>query len=151
MLMHVLFNKNTTLFINKAIFAFLMTQVLPFISKQFNGLIWRMEIDEISDTIYLEIRKAEDKLVSFAAVDLILGNTKFENITTPERWLTGIEAAFNNVLLLHGYQGENAPVHRGITGIAAEGSVLWSNYSLAFDHLSINGPITSRRILTAAS
>lgn len=119
-----------------------MTQVLPFISKQFNGLIWRMEIDEISDTIYLEIRKTEDKLVSFAAVDLASGQTNFENLTLPERWLAGIEAAYNNVLLLHGYQGQNAPVHRGLTAIAADGSILWSNYSIAFDHLTINGPVT---------
>jgi uncharacterized protein (UPF0248 family) len=137
-----LFNKVATLFINKGIFVFLMTQLLPLISKQFNGLIWRMEIDEISDTIYLEIRKTEDKLVSFAALDLNSGQTKFENVTLPERWLTGIEAAYSNVLLLHGYQGQNAPVHRGLTAIAEDGSVLWSNYSIAFDHLSVNGPIT---------
>lgn len=137
-----MFNKNTTLFINKGIFVFLMTQLLPIINKQFTGLIWRMEIDEISDTIYLEIRKAEDKLVSFAAVDLTSGQTKFENVILPERWLVGIETAYNNVLLLHGYQGQNAPVHRGITAIAGDGSVLWSNYSIAFDHLSVNGPIT---------
>jgi hypothetical protein len=140
--MLVLFNKNVTLFVIKAIFAFHMTQGLPSISKQFNGLIWRMEIDEVSNTIYLEIRKTEDKLVSFAAVDLISGTTKFEDITMPERWLTGIEAAYNNVLLLHGYQGQNAPVHRGITALGTNGAVLWSNYSIAFDHLSINGPIT---------
>ncbi|MFD0749558.1 DUF4905 domain-containing protein [Mucilaginibacter calamicampi] len=119
-----------------------MTQLLPFISKQFNGIIWRMEIDEIGDTIYLEVRKTEDKLVSFAAVDLLSGQTNFEDITLPERWLAGIEAAYNNILLLHGYQGQNAPVHRGLTALAEDGSVLWSNYSIVFDHLSINGPVT---------
>jgi hypothetical protein len=118
-----------------------MIQILPYISKQFNGHIWRMEIDELSDTIYLEIRKIEDKLVSFAAVDLKSGITKFENVTLPERWLAGIEAAYDEVLLLHGYQGQNAPVHRGVTAIAGDGSVIWSNYSIAFDHLSKNGPI----------
>jgi len=119
-----------------------MTQLLPSISKQFNGIIWRMEIDEISDTIYLEIRKAEDKLVSFSAVDLTSGQTKFEDINLPERWLAGIEAAYSNVLLVHGYQGQNAPIHRGLTAIANDGRVLWSNYSIAFDHLSVNGPVT---------
>jgi len=137
-----LFNKNTTLFVINGIFVFVMTQGLPFISKQFKGHIWRMDIDEMSDTIYLEIRAGENKLVSFAAVDLASGITKFEDVMLPERWLSGIETAFNNVLLLHGYQAENAPVHRGLTAIAADGSVLWSNYGLAFDHLSINGPIT---------
>ncbi|WP_457127671.1 DUF4905 domain-containing protein [Mucilaginibacter sp. HD30] len=118
-----------------------MTQFSPFISKQFRGIIWRMEIDEISDTIYLEIRKAEDKLVTFAAVDLISGHTKFENIILPERWLTGIEAAYNNVLLVHGYLGQNAPVHRGLTALDENGSAIWSNYSIALDRLSVNGPI----------
>ena len=137
-----MFNKNAAVFIYNGIFVFVMTQLLPFISKKFNGLIWRIEIDELSDTIYLEIRKTEDKLVSFAALELKSGQTKFENATLPERWLAGIEAAYNNVLLLHGYQGQNAPIHRGITAIAADGSIKWSNYSIAFDHLSINGPIT---------
>ncbi len=140
--MRVLFNKCSALFINKSIFVLLMTQNLPFFSKQFNGIIWRMEIDEGTDIVYLEIRHPEDKLVTFAAVNLASEVTQFENITTPERWLTGIESAFGGVLLLHGYQGENAPVHKGLTAIGTNGKILWSNYSLSFDHLTINGPVT---------
>ena len=140
--MRVLFNKSTTLFINKGIFAFFMTQYLPSFSKQFSGQIWRMEIDEQNSLIYLEIRNAAAKVVSFAAVDLASGETKFDNLTLPERWLTGIEAAYNGVLLLHGYQSQNAPVHKGLTAIGRDGSVIWSDYSLTLDHLSINGPVT---------
>ncbi|MES2809405.1 MAG: DUF4905 domain-containing protein, partial [Bacteroidota bacterium] len=123
-----------------SIFVAFMTMLLPIISKQLNGTIWRLEIDGLSDTVFLEVRTA-DRQVSFTSVSLQTGHVNFNEYTTPERWLTGIEAAYNNVLLLHHYQAENSPVHKGITAIDSMGQVLWSNYSYAFDHLSVNGPV----------
>jgi hypothetical protein len=117
-----------------------MTMLLPFINEQLTGVIWRMEIDSLSDTLFLEIRTT-DKQVSFTSVDLTSGKTNFTEYTSPDRWLTGIEAAYNNVLLLHNYQSENTPVHKGVTAINTKGEVIWSNYTYAFDHLSVNGPI----------
>ncbi len=119
-----------------------MTQLLPSISKAFDGQIWRIEIDEETDTIYLEVRRTEDKVVSFAAINQNTGNVLFENLSVPERWLTGIETAFNGVLLLHGYQSQNSPLHRGITAVNSKGEELWSNYAITFDYLSVNGPVT---------
>lgn len=119
-----------------------MTQLLPSISKAFNGQIWRIEIAEVTDTIYVEVRRIEDKSVSFSALSLQAGSLLFENVSTQERWLTGIEAAFDGVLLLHGYQSQNSPVHRGITAINSKGEEVWSNYAITFDHLSINGLVT---------
>lgn len=117
-----------------------MTMLLSSISKQLNGVIWRMEIDSLSDTIFLETRTT-DKQVSFTSVGLETGNTNFENYTTPERWLTGIEAAHDGFLLLHNYQSENTPVHKGITAINSKAQTAWSNYAYGFDHLTINGPV----------
>jgi len=112
------------------------------ISKQFKGTIWRMEIDALRDIIFLEIRNNEDRRVTFTAINLITAKTYFDNLTTPERWLTGMEAAYNGVLLLHNYQSETGPTHKGISAIdAVSGDILWSNYTIAFDHLSVNGPV----------
>ncbi|WP_259069775.1 DUF4905 domain-containing protein [Mucilaginibacter sp. X4EP1] len=112
------------------------------ISKKFNGIIWRIEIDEITNTLFIEIRNNEDRNVFFAAINLKTADVYFEEFTTPEKWLTGIEAAFNNVLLLHYYQSETGPVHKGLLAIdALTSEILWSNYNFAFDHLSVNGPI----------
>ena len=72
--------------------------------EQFNGDIWRMEIDELTDTLCLEIRDHSDKKVYFATIDLVTGHTLTKEFATPERWLTGIEAAWNGVMLLHFYQ-----------------------------------------------
>ncbi|MDB5116359.1 MAG: hypothetical protein JWQ79_1851 [Mucilaginibacter sp.] len=118
-----------------------MTMILPFINKRLNGVIWRMEIDSLSDTIFLEIRDSADKKVSFTSIDLLSGKTNFTNISTPERWLTGMEAGYDGMLLLHHYQSEKAPVHKGVIAVNINGEIAWSNYTYAFDHLSVNGPI----------
>jgi hypothetical protein len=117
-----------------------MIMLLPFINEQLNGVIWRMEIDSLSYTIFLEIRTA-DKQVSFTSVDLIKGKVNFKDYTTPERWLTGIEAVYDGMLLLHSYQSENSPAHKGVTAVDSNGQVSWSNYNYTFDHLTVNGPI----------
>jgi len=112
------------------------------ISEQFNGAIWRMEIDEISDTLFVEVRDGDEKKVRFGAVSLSTGQVYFKDLQTSERWLTGIEAAYDGVLLLHNYQTEAGPAHKGLEAIdAITGKTLWSNYNYAFDHLSVNGPI----------
>lgn len=101
-----------------------------------------MEIDELTETIFVEIRDSEEKKVSFGAVNLSSGKTLFNDLTTAERWLTGIEAAYDGVLLLHFYQSETGPVHKGLLAVdAITGKTLWSDYAYSFDHLSVNGPV----------
>jgi hypothetical protein len=46
------------------------------------------------------------------------------------------------VLLVHNYQSENGPAHKGLLAIdGVSGQTLWSNYTLAFDHLCVNGSV----------
>lgn len=119
-----------------------MTVLFPIINKIYHAAIWRMEIDNSTQTIFLEIRDHTDKQVSFSALSLQTGEVYFENLTTPERWLTGIEAVYDGVLLLHNYQSETGPVHKGLTAIEATSAQnLWSNFTLGFEQLSINGAI----------
>ncbi len=116
--------------------------LLPHINEQFAGEIWRMEIDGLSNTLFIEVRNNEDKTVHFGSIDLISGKVYFKGLTTPERWLTGIEAGYDGVLLIHYYQSETGPTHKGLLAIDAfNGKTLWSNYSFALDHLTISGPV----------
>ncbi|QXV64330.1 DUF4905 domain-containing protein [Mucilaginibacter sp. 21P] len=118
-----------------------MTLLQPFISHLFEGHIWRMEIDEGNNVLALEIRNELDKQVSFASFDLQNGQCYFSNFTLPERWLTGIEAAYSGVILLHYYKHQSSPEHKGLIAIDAKtGKERWANYSLIFDHLTTNGP-----------
>jgi len=110
--------------------------------EQFTGDIWRMEIDELSDTLFLETRDHTDKKVQFGAINLPAGNILFKDLGIPERWLTGIEAAYDDVLLLHFYQTETGPAHKGLMAIDAQtGETIWTDYALSFDYLSEKGPV----------
>jgi hypothetical protein len=114
-----------------------------YISHQFKSAVWRLEIDSLSDTIFIETREPADKKVSFSSISLDSGEVYFENLQTEERWLTGIEAAYDGVLLLHNYQSEAGPTHKGLIAVDAfTGKILWSDFNSAFDFLSINGPLT---------
>ena len=112
------------------------------INHRFTGAIWRLEIDELSDTIFIEVRDDSEKQVSFSSISLNTGRINFNELITPERWLTGIETVYDGVMLLHNYQSASGPAHKGLVAIdGAGGETLWSNYTCAFDHLSTNGPI----------
>lgn len=119
-----------------------MTKLLPFIDEELNGIIWRIEIDTFSNILFLEVRNAENKEVSFASIDLTSGNINFKQFILPERWLTGLESVYKGILLLHHYQSATSPVHKGIVAVnGQDATMVWSNYTYAFDSLSANGPI----------
>jgi hypothetical protein len=114
----------------------------PFISHQFSSPVWRLEIDSQSDTIVAEIREQSEKKVHFTSISLTTGQVYFDGLQTEERWLTGIEAAYDGMLLLHTYQSDSGPVHKGLIALDVfTGKTLWSNFNLSFDYLSINGPV----------
>lgn len=119
-----------------------MSGYQPYISEQFAGVIWRLEIDELSDIICIETRDEEAKQVNFASISLKSGEVYFRDLATEERWLTGIETVYDGVLLLHNYLSQNGPLHKGLIAVdAITGETLWSNYTLAFETLTNEGPI----------
>jgi hypothetical protein len=119
-----------------------MTMLQPLISKTFASTVWRLQIDQKTGIMAIELRNETDKQTSFASFNLSTGEVYFDNLLMPERWLTGIEAAYNGVILLHYYKHESSPEHKTIIAVDAKTAAeLWSNYSLAFDHLSVNGPV----------
>ena len=120
----------------------LLKTLQPHINYQFASAVWRLEIDALTNTLFAEIRDSDDKRVSFSAIDLGTGEVYFDDLQTEERWLTGIETACDGILLLHNYQSESGPVHKGLVAIDSKtGKTIWSNYTHAFNHLSINGPV----------
>lgn len=113
----------------------------PFIDHQFKSLVWRFEIDSISDNILVETRDASSKRVYFSSISLETGKANFEDIQTDERWLTGLEAAYDGVLLLHNYQSDAGPAHKGIIAVnETSGEILWRDFNSAYNQLTVNGP-----------
>jgi hypothetical protein len=114
----------------------------PFINHQFSSTVWRFDIDSQRDVLLIEIRDPSEKKVHFSSISLESGQVHFDDLETEERWLTGIEAVYDGVLLLHTYQSESGPAHKGLIALDVfTGKTLWSNFNLSFDYLSINGPV----------
>lgn len=113
----------------------------PFIDQQFKSPVWRLEIDSVTHTLLLELRDTTDKKVYFSSIDLKSGKINFDELHTEERWLTGIEATYDGVLLLNNFQSDSGPAHKGLVAInSTTGNTLWRDFNSAFDHLTINGP-----------
>ena len=124
------------------IFVHILKTLQPHINYQFKSTVWRLEIDSVTDTLFAEIRDSGDKRVTFSAINLTTGEVYFDNLQTEERWMTGIETADNGILLLHNYQSENGPAHRGLIAIDGKtGKTIWASYTHAFDHSTKNGPV----------
>ncbi len=101
-----------------------------------------MEADPLADLLFAEIRSEKNKQVSFASFDLKSGRINFDNLLSDERWLAGIETAYNGVLLLHNYQSARSPEHKGLIAFdGITGKALWQNYNQSFNHLTMNGPV----------
>ncbi|MCJ8209630.1 DUF4905 domain-containing protein [Mucilaginibacter sp. RS28] len=104
------------------------------IAVNFSSPIWRMQIDESEDLLFVEVRNTAEKQVSFSGLDLKTGAITFKDLVMPERWLTGMEAATGGVLLLHGFQSEKLPLHKGLTALDGRtGEILWADYNLNYD------------------
>jgi len=119
-----------------------MTLLTPYIQQQFEGQIWKMLIDPVKGLLFVESRDTDNRQVSFSGFDMDTGKKTFADLITYEKWLTGMEGCFDGILFLHGYESAQSPVHKGITPVDGfTGKSIWSNYTYAIQHISINGPI----------
>ncbi len=111
------------------------------IAEHFTAPVWRMEIDSVRDILFAELRDMSSRQVSFAAINLQTAETYYKNFQADESWLTGIEAAYDGVLLLHYYEKQNSPAHKGLAAYdGATHQLLWNNFNYGFEQLTINGP-----------
>jgi len=116
--------------------------LVPFIDVNFTGQIWKFVLDQSADLLFAELRESEERKVSFASLDLNTGAVNFNDLTLPEKWLSGLQGSFNGTLFLHGYLSAQSPIHKGIIAFDGDtGTELWSNYASAISNITINGPV----------
>ena len=119
-----------------------MTEIKLCIAEHFDAPVWRLEVDGLTDTLFAEIRDVTHRQVDFAAINLRNAETNFKSFKTDETWLTGMESSYDGVLLIHFFETQNGPAHKGLAAIdGTNGQLLWSNFNYGFDHLSSSGPV----------
>lgn len=100
----------------------------------FSGLIWKMAIDQKSNWLALEIRSEKFNHALFSTINIETGKTGINEQQTESGWSSGLEAIRNGIVLIHGFEFEGSPAHKGLVAFDAEnGQVLWRNYALSVD------------------
>jgi hypothetical protein len=96
------------------------------------GLLWQVQVGS-SRVIVGEVRDPETKSVSFFSLDRRTGKPLWEGMNPGDRWWTGMEGIFDDIVLFHGFANPELPIHKGIHAVdALSGSLLWSDPDLRF-------------------
>jgi outer membrane protein assembly factor BamB len=96
------------------------------------GLLWQVQVGS-SRVLVGEVRDPERMNVSFFSLDRRTGEPLWEGVNPGDRWWTGMEGVFDDVVLFHGFANPELPIHKGIHAVdALTGSLLWSDPDLRF-------------------
>lgn len=108
-------------------------------SKEFNGFVWKVMIDEKQDILALEIRNAAAKTTSFTCININNQQVTIDNLQLEDPWFCGMEIISDGILLLHYYMSESSPAHKGMIAFDAfTGIKLWENYTHAYANEELN-------------
>lgn len=85
----------------------------PNIKFQYEGLIWKLRLDEQEKVLVAEIRNEVERKVFFSGIDLNLKKKIWEYISQEEWWVSLQEANFNTIIL-HKLRGYENPQIKGL-------------------------------------
>ncbi|MBX9851603.1 MAG: DUF4905 domain-containing protein [Cytophagaceae bacterium] len=80
----------------------------------------------------LELRKEENREVSFSCIQLSDKKTLWQCVTLPEKWWVSITAFEKGMILAHGYKDPQNPEPKGIYALDENGKLLWENQQYNF-------------------
>lgn len=78
----------------------------------FQGKIWNTAFGE--NTAVLEIREENTRQVSFAALDLAIGNILWQDLRPEKSWWLALVGVFGQYLILHKYSSQQKPEPMGL-------------------------------------
>ncbi len=106
------------------------------IKKEYNysnhRQIWRL-IPTDSEKLIVEDRNIETKEVFYNCMDINTGSIIFENFQLEEKFWTGIESVYNDIIFFHKFGKPDMPGHMGITAVdIISRQLLWSDDTRIF-------------------
>jgi hypothetical protein len=106
-------------------------------SHGFDGVVWNMQVAEKAGMLIIEVRNAEKKHVSFAALDLSTNRFLWENVQFDEPWWINLSAVRGDVILLTHYTEAANPDQKSLLAYSISGRKLlwWQN---DFSLVSVN-------------
>lgn len=116
-------------------------QMIALLADKTEGIIWKVKLDDATETIIWENRTLEKK-VSFYAYDFLNQTYLIKHFSFEEDWLLGLDFIFNGIAYFHGFESEYSPVHKGIIAYdLKQNQIIWQNFSVSVQQYSLDGVI----------
>jgi hypothetical protein len=98
-------------------------------SYAFSGVIWSTLVEGTRNRLYLEVRNAQEKKVTFSALNLQNNQWLWKDMAFEEPWWIGLGAVAGDVLLFTVYNDTNNPDKKSLIGydVVKKQIVWWHN------------------------
>lgn len=111
-------------------------------SHVFDGVVWNTLVADKAGTLIIEIRNADRKLTTFAALDLSENSFLWENVQFDEPWWINLAAVSDDVILLTHYTDTANPDQKSLLAYSiSERRLLWWQNDFAL--LSVSDSVVS--------
>lgn len=104
----------------------------PIFSEKFEGIIWKIEVNEKYDLIAIESRTLESKKTSFTVINYKTGEIYLKEKIFQELWNLNLAYIAEKNLIITAYGQPGSPESKGIISVNIKDSeVLWEHYNLS--------------------
>jgi hypothetical protein len=109
----------------------------PILSEKFEGIIWKIEINEKNDLIAIESRIAESRKTSFSAFNYNTGDILLKEKSFQEPWNLNLAYIDEKVLIITANNQEGSPECKGIISVNIQNAkILWEHYNLSLNAIN---------------
>ncbi len=115
--------------------------IKPSLNEKFEGIIWKIEIDDKFPVVAIESRQADRHNTSFSAFNFETGECLFKEITVEDSWKWSLDRVSNNLVFIHSYLSEETPEHQGIIALDQRGTIKWQQHNKALHTIAEEGLI----------
>lgn len=110
------------------------------ISEKFEGLIWKIQINEKNGLMAIESRNSELHKATFTVLNINNGKIHFKEISYEEPWHLNLAFTGEENILLTAREHSNSPESKGLLSINInDGTLLWQRHDLSLNQANEAG------------
>ena len=115
-------------------------KICPIISEKFEGIVWKIKVNEIYDLIAIESRTLESKKTSFSVINYKTGEIYLKEKVFQELWNLNLAYIAEKNLIITVFNQAGSPESKGIISVnILDAEVLWEHYNLSLNKASNEG------------
>lgn len=112
----------------------------PIFSQKFEGIVWKIEVNEKYDLIAIESRSLESKKTSFSVINYKTGETLIKEKIFQEPWNLNLAYITEKNLVITAFNQAGSPESKGIISVnIQDAEILWEHYNLSLNRVTNEG------------